>query len=315
MIPRRLIIAIAITFVSLAVFFGIRAWVAAPKHTDYKKNLTLGSANTTKNIRYDSGVPRTLESVKKFIFSPCKPATNKPVVVSSVKKASLSKYQPKMAIILDDWGKNRKLLDTAIAIDRPLTLAVIPRLAYSGEIAKRAKLNGLGVMIHMPMQPFNPKAPMEPHTIRTTSTDGEILQYLHEAFESVPNAEGMNNHQGSAATSDERVMRLVIKELKKRNLFFIDSNTTKTTVAPQVSEEEGILFASRDVFIDNDADVELIKNQLRKAKIVALKTGKVFVIGHDKELTLQAIQSMIPEIEKSGVRLVLAKDILSREKH
>jgi hypothetical protein len=234
-----------------------------------------------------------------------------------VKTVSLPEKSPmlrpegaEMAIILDDWGPNAALVNEAVAIGRPLTLSILPNLRYSRRIAEAAKAHGLGVMLHMPMQPKGKRQPAEPHTILTTTPDKEIVKYLDEALASVPFVEGVNNHQGSAATSDERVMRTVLSYLKKKGLFFVDSRVIATSVGSRVAREVGISFGKRDFFIDNQPVVDAIIERLREAQRVALKNGRVVVIGHDKRATLEAIKRMVPEFDKSGVKLVLAREIV-----
>ncbi|MBI4352299.1 MAG: divergent polysaccharide deacetylase family protein [Candidatus Omnitrophica bacterium] len=216
----------------------------------------------------------------------------------------------KMAIILDDWGNNFSLLKDAVSIQRPLTVAILPHLPQSRRIAEEARRRGLGVMLHIPMEPFGAGQPLEPHTIFRTMPDDKIVQYLEEALRSVPYVEGVNNHQGSAATTDPRVMRTVLGYLKRRGLFFVDSHVISKTVGPRIAAEVGIDFAERDVFIDNQAEKEAIKQSLRKAKVLVKRKGEVIVIGHDKKPTLQAIKEMIPELEKEGVQLVLVRELV-----
>ncbi len=247
--------------------------------------------------------------------SPYKPPAKKVVVKKKAAPAAKKTPAPaaeaaRMAIILDDWGMNASLLDDAVAVDRPLTLSVLPNLKHSRDIAESAHAAGLGVMLHMPMQAKSLKAPREPHTIMTTSSDAQILEYLDEALQSVPHAEGVNNHQGSAATSDARVMRTALSHLKKKGLFFVDSKVIATSVGSKMAAETGIDFATRDVFIDNVPAIDAIKTQLREAARQALKKGRAVVIGHDKKATLQAIREMVPEIEKSGVKIVSIKELL-----
>ena len=218
--------------------------------------------------------------------------------------------EAKMAIILDDWGNNLALVKDAVDIQRPLTLSVLPHLVHSREIAETAKKNGLGVMLHMPMQAKNAKAPAEPRTIQTTMPDTQILEYLDQALESVPEAEGVNNHQGSAATSDERVMNTVLTHLKSKGLFFVDSQVISTSVGRKTAVRIGIPFTHRDVFIDNTPTVVAVKLRLAYAQKIALAHGRVVIIGHDKKPTLQAIAEMVPELEKAGVKLVLVKELL-----
>lgn len=221
--------------------------------------------------------------------------------------------QPKaatMAIVLDDWGNNYAVLKEAIAVGKPLTLAVMPKLAFSQKIATEAHANGLGVILHMPMQPFKTSDQLEPHTIKVDMSEKQVIQYLDEGLNSIPFAEGMNNHMGSRATSDLRVMRIVLGHLKQRGYFFLDSNVVSTTVGPDVAEEYGIRFAKRDVFIDNDLNKDKIIQQLQTAKKIAFNQGSVVVIGHDRKVTLQAIKEVAPSFEKEGIRFVLVKDLV-----
>jgi polysaccharide deacetylase 2 family uncharacterized protein YibQ len=194
-------------------------------------------------------------------------------------------------------------------VHRPLTLAVIPKLAHSREIAEDAHRVGLGVMLHLPMEPVGDKF-MEPNTIRTTTSDADILRTLEAALADIPYVEGVNNHQGSAATCDERVMHTLLSALKKKDLFFVDSRTIAGSVGAKVAKETGVRFGARRVFLDNVVEVDPIKDQLRKAMQLALKNGSVIAIGHDKHATLRAIKEMVSEIEAAGIKLVYARDLV-----
>ncbi len=245
-----------------------------------------------------------------------RPETKAPVVSLPTKKIRIERktptpvQPPRMAIILDDWGNNASLVSMALAVQRPLTLSILPHLPHSRDIAEQAHQNGLGVMLHMPMQPKNKKEGLEPKTIMVTSSDREITQYLDEALADIPHAQGVNNHMGSAATSDQRVMKVFLSHLKNTSLFFVDSNTEPETVGYKTAQDLGIPFTKRDIFLDNQTNTDAIRKQLLRAKKMAVARGKVVVIGHDKKITLQVIKEMVPEIEKDGVRLVLVRELL-----
>jgi hypothetical protein len=288
---QRLKVILSIVFVVIVALLVARGCIQKKPLTEYK--LPPFTKKTTQ--------PKVAPKKPKL-----KVATESPVV----KKASKPEVTSKMAIILDDWGMNTSLIQSAIDLDRPITLAILPHLKHSRDIAESAKAHGLGVMLHMPMQPKNLRQPKERHTITTASTDEEIRDLLQGALASVPYVQGINNHQGSAATSDARVMKSVISYLKTRKLFFVDSNVIATTVGWKIARDAGLPYTKRDVFIDNEARVEAIKDQLKKAEDKALARGSVVVIGHDKRATLEAIKAMIPEIESKGIELVLVKELL-----
>ena len=286
-------IGFSVFFILLISFFVVKSCVH-PKRT-------ITNQETASTVPFFS---KLMPPQKNIVIAPR--------VISGDKEKNLvsSTQGPHVAIILDDWGKNYSVLKNAIEIHRPLTLAVLPNLIHSRRIAEEAHQNGLGVMLHLPMEPFNKKAPLEPRTIKTSMTDSQIKQIVDNAVAAIPHVQGVNNHMGSAVTSDARVMKLILERLKSKNLFFVDSHVVAKTQGSWAALQTGIRFAERDVFIDNENELGAIKRQLEKAKQMALASGEAIVIGHDRKLTLEAIKEMLPEFDRAGVRLVLARDVV-----
>jgi len=216
--------------------------------------------------------------------------------------------RPKIAIVLDDWGYNTKNLDAILQIDRPVTLSILPGLPYSTLIAQKAKERGLGVILHMPMEP-KAKIRLELTTLYTVMTEDEIRNNLSQAFKSVPNADGISNHEGSKATEDRRLMRIVFGELKKNNMFFLDSLVTNYSVCESVAREAGVRFVKRSIFLDNDNDPVYIKKQFEKAMDLALKKGGAVAIGHDRPNTIAVFKEMIPLIEAKGIEIAYVSNL------
>ena len=129
------------------------------------------------------------------------------------------------------------------------------------------------------MEPSNRSAMSEgSRTILTDMKEKEIRKLTQKAIESLPGIVGVNNHQGSKATSDKRVMETVLREVKKQGLFFVDSKTIATSVARDMAREMGVKTARNDVFLDNSKDVEDIRNQVYKAIEMAEKYGSAIAI-------------------------------------
>uniref|UniRef100_UPI00271490CA divergent polysaccharide deacetylase family protein n=1 Tax=Anaerotignum sp. TaxID=2039241 RepID=UPI00271490CA len=145
-------------------------------------------------------------------------------------------------------------------------------------------------------------------------TDDEIKALVEEAYAVLPDAVGMNNHMGSAIMEDTRCLGIVLDELKERNGFFIDSVTTAKSQGRTLAEEKGVPFFARSVFLDGTNDVETVKKNLRKAAEVALRDGKALAIGHvgpeGGNVTVKAIQELIPELEQEGITFVTAGDLI-----
>jgi len=216
--------------------------------------------------------------------------------------------RPKLAIVLDDWGYNTKNLDAILQIDKPVTLSVLPGLPYSTLISRKAEEHGHEVIVHMPMEP-KAKIRLELATLYTSMTDDEIRSNLNKAFQSVPGAVGMSNHEGSKATEDRRLIRVVFGELKKNNMFFLDSLVTNYSVCESAAKEVGIRFIKRSIFLDNESVPTYIKNQLEKAMEIALRSGGAVAIGHDRPNTIAVLKEMIPAIEAKGIEITFVSNL------
>jgi polysaccharide deacetylase 2 family uncharacterized protein YibQ len=216
------------------------------------------------------------------------------------------KVLAKVAIVIDDLGHNKKALPFLYKINRPMTLAVLPHLAYSEKLSRELHEQGYEVILHLPMENLSGLDP-GPGAVNTQMNEEEIRQSIDKALKTVPQAIGANNHMGSKATQDRRVMEIVLDEFKDRNLIFLDS-LTADSVTSEVAQKENLEIHSRDIFLDNEEDLAHVSAQLKLLKQKALKRGSAIGIGHFKERTLQAILEAVNDFEESGVELVFLSE-------
>ena len=222
---------------------------------------------------------------------------------------SFPKGRGKIAIVLDDWGYNLRQVPALAALRRPVTVAILPNLAYSSRVANAAAASGHQVILHMPMEAQSPSAPRERGTILTAMSDPEILKQLDDSLRSVPFAKGFSNHQGSKATADRHVMEVVLKEARKRNLYFLDSLVTDRSVGQELSRELQVRYARRQVFLDNSSSRGSIRKSLMELARRAAKEGEALGIGHDRPNTLEVLQEALPELEAAGYTIVAASEL------
>ena len=217
-----------------------------------------------------------------------------------------------LAIIIDDCGQWPQTERGFIALPVALTLSVLPHMRYGTAIARDAHAAGKGVMLHLPMEPVSGIEPGPGH-ITIAMDDAAIAEQVRADLADVPLATGVNNHEGSRATADDRVMRAVASVLAERHLFFIDSRTSNATVAERDALAAGVPAAGRDVFLDDVDDVSAVEAQLRAAAATARRHGSAIAIGHPRAATLLAVRTLLPELAHDGVTLVLASDLVRRD--
>jgi uncharacterized protein len=217
---------------------------------------------------------------------------------------------PKLAIILDDLGYDRAAADSLLALPFPLTVSVLPHLPLSAEVAEEAYRRGDQVLLHLPMQSDVDGAKHEEVELRVGMNAAQVDAALAGMLETVPHAAGVNNHQGSRATADPALMAELMPALRGRNLFFIDSRTTASTVAYDAAERAGVPTASRKVFLDDAPTREAILAQLDLAARDAVRDGAAIAIGHPHPATIAALSEAVPRLQARGIRLVFAADLL-----
>jgi polysaccharide deacetylase 2 family uncharacterized protein YibQ len=217
---------------------------------------------------------------------------------------------PKLAIILDDLGSDRGAADAIFALPYPLTISVLPHHEHSAVIAQEAERRGYQVMLHLPMQSIANEKP-EAQELHPGMPAAEVSALVEDFLQNVPGVAGVNNHQGSQATSDAGLMSELMPVLGERRLFYVDSRTTAATVAYETAQSFGVPSAFRNVpFLDDVAQVAAVRKQLELALRGAREKGEAIAIGHAHPTTLQALREVLPQAQAQGVRLVFASELV-----
>ncbi|MBP2665457.1 MAG: protein of unknown function YibQ [Firmicutes bacterium] len=222
-----------------------------------------------------------------------------------------SAHKGEIALIIDDFGYSHDMVTEFAAIRRPFTFAVIPLKQFSRDAAARGLASGHQVMLHLPMEPMSGIETSEvPTTIRVGMTSAQIGEIIDKATASLPGIVGVNNHQGSKATADRATMETVLRDIRQKGLFFVDSRTNGRSVAAETARREKVKTTENDLFLDGMADPAYIKKQLRAAGDMALRLGSVTVIGHARPATVAALREMIPELEARGIQFVFVSQLV-----
>lgn len=215
----------------------------------------------------------------------------------------------RLAVVIDDAGLDLESQRIYEEIGVPLTLAVMPNKMYTSEAAAEWSRYGMPVILHQPMEPVSGSG-MEEKTILTSMSDEAIRYMLKESLEQIPQAVGINNHQGSRATTDARVMRVVMNELSHRGLFFLDSRTNTTTAADSAAVSYGVPYARNDLFVDNSADEGEIRAMIQEGANRAKASGSYIIIGHCRPHTAAAFRDIVPQLQAQGIEFVYVSSLL-----
>lgn len=229
--------------------------------------------------------------------------------------------RPLVAIVIDDMGVDVRHSQEAAALPAPLTLAYLPYARDLSNQTASAHRAGHELMVHVSMQPQSKTGAAGqaesggdpgPNALTVGLAPEEIRRRLDWALDQFPGFVGINNHMGSAFTASRPGMSVVIGELKRRGLLFLDSRTTAGSVGEALAAEAGVPHATRHVFLDNIQSEAEARTRLMELERIAKARGAAIAIGHPHPTTLAVLREWLPTAAGRGLALVPLSAIVAR---
>jgi polysaccharide deacetylase 2 family uncharacterized protein YibQ len=210
---------------------------------------------------------------------------------------------PRIAIVFEHAGASLAELQPIYAMHRPFALGIFPHMRYSAQIAREAPSHGLVPMLHLPMESLNP-ADLGPVTgiIWVRMSDAEIARAVDGDLASVPGVVGVDNHGGSRATADPRVMRAALAVVKARGLWFEENRNSPRSIATTVARRLGLRTVQVSAYLDEPPAG--IADKLRGLIATARRQGWAVGVGHIATGTPQVVRRLLPEFDRAGVEIV-----------
>jgi len=208
----------------------------------------------------------------------------------------------RLAILLDDAGQRMDLVPVAVGLPKEIGIAILPFLPNSTETAVEMYDAGHEVWLHLPMEAVGDSNP-GPGALMVGMGDQELRDAVFVAINNVPHVVGVNNHMGSKATANLRMMSWIMQELASMDLAFLDSRTTVDTVAEEAARAQGVKTGRRHVFLDNERTSDAIRAQLDEAVYRSRMEGEIIAIGHLNEVTLAVLAEELPGLAERDVVL------------
>lgn len=219
---------------------------------------------------------------------------------------------PEIAIIIDDMGTRLDAGRRVIGLPGPVACAFLPYAPHTDNLARQAHRRDKEVMLHLPMATVEGR-PLDRGGLTLDMTEAELITTLTADLARVPHAVGVNNHMGSLLTRHPGHMLWLMRELRRREgLFFVDSRTTRHTVAQLLAFENAIPSVSRDVFLDDEPTAEGVTREFRRLLGLARRNGSALAIGHPHPATLDLLERELPRLAGQGVKLVPIARLVER---
>ncbi len=231
-------------------------------------------------------------------------------LVTLRRSPAIQRTAGRIALVIDDCGyQSRSLIGSFCEIPFTLTFSIFPDERETAWTAERVTRSGHGVMVHLPMEPNDyPRRDPGQGAIFVEYPYDRIRQITKHAMTTVPHARGVNNHMGSRVTEDRRVIGYVLEEVERQGFYFVDSVTSPTSVAYDVSVAMGIPSARNATFVDFEFEPDAIETRLRQLAMRARQTGTAIGIAHARSETQEVLARVLPELAAEGFEFVTAAE-------
>jgi polysaccharide deacetylase 2 family uncharacterized protein YibQ len=218
---------------------------------------------------------------------------------------------PLISIVIDDLGDRAEHDRRVIDLPGAVACAFLPESPHTPRLAALAHERGKEILVHLPMEPEGGRG--HPLALRVGQSAEDRHQQLERLLASVPYATGVNNHQGSRATASRGVMHAVMRELSLRGTrFFVDSMTSRDSIAYPLARAYGIPATRRHVFLDHERGVDAVRAQFARLVALARRSGGALAIGHPYPETIEVLSEALPDLERFGVELVKPSELIRR---
>lgn len=220
--------------------------------------------------------------------------------------------RPRIAVVIDDMGFDRTNSARALRLPPQVTLAYLPFAPNVAAQVRRARLKGHPVMLHLPMEAPDHRGKPGVNVLSVASGPEKLRRQLADILGRFGGYTGVNNHMGSKFTRDRARMDIVVSELKKRGLFFLDSRTSGSSVGAAAAADGEIAHATRDVFLDHEPDPDKIRSRMAETEYIARQAGQAIAIGHPRTATMNALAPWLASLKAKGFDLVRVDTLLKR---
>ncbi len=217
---------------------------------------------------------------------------------------------PRVALVFEHAGASLADLTPIYAMHEPFGLSIFPHMRYSAEIARTAAAHGVTPILHLPLEPIHP-ADLGPvtGTVWVRMTDAQITRVVEQDLDSVSGVVGVNNHAGSRATADRRVMTAVLRAVKARGLWFNENPETAESVVRQVARGLDMPIIVTTTYLDIPPDH--IAQKVRALINTAKQQGTAVAAAHITTGAPEVVRGMLPEFRRAGIVFVPITEFLA----
>lgn len=212
-----------------------------------------------------------------------------------------SPADPCLAVVVDDLGRDPGALRQLLSLSElDLTFAVLPHAPHSALSAAAIQAAGRELIVHVPMTPRDPQRITDEPLV--VGRDAPLEGTLGSCLDALHGAAGASNHMGSALSDDPRRVDRVLRVMRRRGLWFLDSRTTGESQFCARARGLNVSCVERDVFLDDPPVAAAVELRLAQATRLARDRGWAVAVGHPFPSTITVLRQRFAGRDGGGQR-------------
>jgi hypothetical protein len=212
----------------------------------------------------------------------------------------------RVAIVIGGLGLSQTGTQTAIGKLPPeITLGFAPQGNSLGRWMQAARREGHEIVMQVPLEPFDfPNVNPGRNTLTVDADADEILKNLRWTLSRTTNYTAVMNYMGARFSTSPEAMGVMMAELGKRGIGYVDDGSSARSLAPETALKNGVPFATGDAIIDGVQDRGAILDKLDELERTARAKGFAIGTGNAFDVTVDAVASWASEARKRGIEIV-----------
>ncbi|WP_156381206.1 divergent polysaccharide deacetylase family protein [Aminobacter sp. DSM 101952] len=212
----------------------------------------------------------------------------------------------RVAIVIGGLGLSQTGTQQAIGKLPPeVTLGFAPQGNSLGRWMQTARREGHEIVMQVPLEPFDfPNVNPGRNTLTVDASADENLKNLRWTLSRTTNYTAVMSYMGARFSTSPEAMGLLMAELGKRGIGYVDDGSSARSLAPEQALKNGVPFAAGDAVIDAVQDRGAILSKLDELERTARAKGFAIGTGNAFDVTVDAVASWASEARKRGIEIV-----------
>ena len=231
-------------------------------------------------------------------------------------ESGVTAAEGRLAVVVYGFTEDVERALGFFGLPAPFAVALPPAYPWSAATFRAARQRQREIVLHLPLEPVNyPSVNPGPGVILVTMKPAQVAATVRRHLDQAGRVVAVTNLMGSLATQDMTVMSAVYRELKRRQLTFVQMSAAAGSVCKPLAADVGVAYDEPDAVLDAEARAATPKALDARWKQVLEQTrrrGQAIVMVRATGLTRTWLPKALAPNRLAGVEVVPLTALLRR---